>query len=215
MLPVTDEQAKAIQKSPEFGTTIVGETGQLARYVGRVLGTAPEDAFAVVIGEPLRYLRARIAYEVDERLTRIFNSRGIKNPQPISPSLALPLLNAAYDESRPELQELWALLIAAAMDPKKASQVRRSFIDTLKSFDPLDALILKEIYGVPDAGTLSPNTRDFLASKLQLSRSDIILSATNLNKLGCIAPLNAGMGGEFPQFIITTYGRALIRACMD
>jgi hypothetical protein len=43
-IPVTDEQAKAVQKVADFGTTVVEESGQLAGYVGRVLGTFPEDA---------------------------------------------------------------------------------------------------------------------------------------------------------------------------
>jgi hypothetical protein len=43
-IPVTEEQAKAVQKLADLGTTIVEEGGQLARYIGRVLGTAPEDA---------------------------------------------------------------------------------------------------------------------------------------------------------------------------
>ena len=43
-IPVTDEQAKAVQKLADVGTTVVEEAGQLARYAGRVLGTAPEDA---------------------------------------------------------------------------------------------------------------------------------------------------------------------------
>src|SRR5437660_1458996 len=69
------------------------------------------------------------------------------------PSVAIPLLRAAYDESRPELQQIWAKLIAAAIDPNRSGQFRLSFIATLKQFDPLDAQVLK----ARQPGTLSPN----------------------------------------------------------
>jgi hypothetical protein len=104
-IPVTDEQAKAVQKLADFGTTVVEETGKLARYMGRVLGTAPEDAVGLVIGDPLRFVRTAIALKYDEGIKRLHRHRGV-TPQPVSPSLAIPLLRAAYDESRLELQEL-------------------------------------------------------------------------------------------------------------
>jgi hypothetical protein len=59
VIPITDEQAKALAKLADFGTTVVEETGQLARYMGRVLGTAPEDAVGLVIGDPLRFVQRR------------------------------------------------------------------------------------------------------------------------------------------------------------
>lgn len=68
---ITDEQAKAVGKLAEFGTTVVEETGQLARYVGKVLGTAPEDAVGIVLGDPLRFVRTAIAAKLDEWITRI------------------------------------------------------------------------------------------------------------------------------------------------
>jgi hypothetical protein len=45
---VTDEQAKAAQKAVDLATTVVREGGQVARYIGKVLGTTPEDAVGLV-----------------------------------------------------------------------------------------------------------------------------------------------------------------------
>jgi hypothetical protein len=61
LLGVTDEQAKAVKALAELGTTVVAEGGQLARYMGRVLGTAPEDAVGLVLGDPLHFVRTVIA----------------------------------------------------------------------------------------------------------------------------------------------------------
>jgi Abortive infection alpha len=206
-VPITDEQAKAVQKLADFGTTVVEEGGQLARYVGRVLGTAPHDAVGIVLGDPLHFVRTAIAAKYDELLTRVLRSRNV-SPQPVSPSLAIPLLRAAYDESRPELQELWAHLIASAMDPRRASSVRRSFIDTLQRFDPLDARMLRELFGIfPGDG--GPNTRDYLTRVLSCSPNEVEVSFLNLETLRCAYRGHPGT----PNFTITPYGIELVKAC--
>jgi hypothetical protein len=206
---ITDEQAKAVGKLADFGTTVVDETGQLARYVGRVLGTVPEDAVGLVIGDPLRFVRTAIAAQYDALLTRIFRSRNATT-RPVSPSLAIPLLRAAYDESRPELQELWAQLIAAAMDPARSGRVRRSFIDTLQRFDPLDALMLQRLFTIYP-GKAIPNERDYLVKELNCSTNEIEISFLNLETLRCVYRGHPGT----PNFTITPYGHALVRACSD
>src|SRR5258708_7086372 len=123
---ISGEEAKAVQSLSGFGTTVVTEVSNLARFAGRILGTIPEDAVGLILGDPLHAVRTAIAAKYDEWLDRKLRSRNV-SPQPVSPSLAIPLIRAAYDESRPELQELWAQLIAAAMDPARSSRVRRSF----------------------------------------------------------------------------------------
>jgi hypothetical protein len=205
-IPVTNEQAKAVQKLADFGTTVVGETGQLARYMGRVLGTTPEDVVGLVIGDPLHFVRTAAAPKYDEWITRLHRNRGV-TPEPVSPSLAIPLLRAAYDESRPELQELWAQLIAAAMDPQRRNRVRRSFIDTVQRLDPLDVLVLKML---DTTGKPTPNVRDYLAAKLSVSSREIELSALNLSEVKCVG--NIGMMAT-DNFIITFYGSELVQVC--
>src|SRR5271168_3845121 len=108
ILPITDEQAKAIQKVADFGTTVVEQGGDLARYVGRVLGTLPHDTVGLVLGDPIHFVRTIIAAQYDVWLTKILDRRGVTDTQPVSPSVAIPLIRAAYDESRPELQQMWA-----------------------------------------------------------------------------------------------------------
>src|ERR1700730_10487794 len=207
-IPVTDEQAKAVQKLADFGTTAIEETGQLAHYMGRVLGTAPEDVVGLVIGDPLHFVRTAIAFKYDEWITRLHRNRGV-TPEPVSPSLAIPLLRAAYDESRPELQELWAQLIAAAMDPQRANRGRRSFIDTVQRLDPLDCLVLKELYNT-SVDTLLPDPRDFLVQRLKVSGDELEISAINLHDLRCVNDPRVDQ-----IFRITVYGRELIKACSD
>ncbi len=136
-----DDLSKTVRDFGAFGTTVVEAGHRLAGYVGRVLGTTPEDAAGLVFGDPLRFVRTEIASQYDDLLTSLLGERGVDDPQPVAPALAIPLLRAAYDENRPELQEFWARLLAAAVDPTRAPLVRQSFIVAVAQLDPLDARV--------------------------------------------------------------------------
>jgi hypothetical protein len=211
IIPITNSQADAIKAVAELGKTVVEEGGQLARCIGKVLGTAPQDAVGIVLGDPLHFVRTAIALKYEELITKILQDRNVKETQPVSPSLAIPLLRAAYDENRPELQDLWAKLIAAAMDPSRSGRVRLSFVDALKQFDPLDAIVLKARY--EQQGDLSPCPRDFLAKQWNRTPDEIELSAQNLQRLGCIRSSQTVEPIGWANFYITTYGRALVSVC--
>lgn len=206
IIPVTDEQAKAIGALSTFGTTAVTEAGGLARYMGRVLGTVPHDAVGLVIGDPLHFVRTAIAAQYDLLLNMILSRRNVKHTQAVSPSLAIPLLRGAYDESRPELQELWAALIASAMDPTRVGRVRLTFIETLKRFDPLDALVLKKRYEHP--GDMQPSAIIGIAGMLGQPETEVEISVDNLTILNCTSKTSATV-----RFNTTNYGRALIQVC--
>jgi hypothetical protein len=208
LLGVTDEQAKAGKALADLGTTLVTEVGDLARYIGRVFGTVPEDAVGFVIGDPLHTIRTVAAAYYDSKVREFHERRAVKETQAVSLSVGIPLLRAAYDESRPVLQDIWAALIAAAMEPERASRVRMSFIDTVKRFDPLDALVLRERHGRP--GDLHPDASQFLANLLQVSVDEVFISIENLKNLNC-----GGWSSGMERFYITRYGSALVRACSD
>jgi hypothetical protein len=206
MLPVppTDEQAKAVQALAKTTGTALELTEKAGAYIGWVLGTVPTDLIGVLGGDFLAQVRIRNLARYKERTEEILRDRGV-TPQPVSPSIAIPLFRAAYDESRPELQELWAQLIAAAMDPQRANRVRRSFIDTIQHLEPLDALILKTLYELP--GTLS-----IIVSRLKVSADEIEISALNLDDVNCV---NRVIRNTEPSFTLTLYGRELVRACSN
>src|ERR1700722_17762207 len=96
---ISNDEAKAVQGLSSFGANVVTEVRNLPRYVGRILGTFPDDAVRLVIGDPLHFVRSAIAAKYDERLNKILGDRNV-SPQPVSPSVAIPLIRAAYDESR-------------------------------------------------------------------------------------------------------------------
>jgi hypothetical protein len=201
IIPVTDAQAK-------LGKTAIEEGGKLGRYVGRILGDVPSDMVQVFIGQHLRFARILIADSYDRRIREILERRNAKT-EPLSPSVAIPLITAAYEESRPELQAFWAALIAAAMDPARSDRMRLAFIGTLKQFDPLDALLLRQLPTLP--GNQEPFAAQFWATRLGVGLNAVLVSVDNLNRLGCITILPANN----KQLPLTPYGQELLRTCED
>jgi hypothetical protein len=76
---------------------------------------------------------------------KLLADRGVSEPIEPSPSIAIPLLEAAVDEDRRVLKDLWTRLLANACDPNRHTRVRLAFIELLKRLDPLDAEILSVI----------------------------------------------------------------------
>ncbi|MDE2465752.1 MAG: DUF4393 domain-containing protein [Alphaproteobacteria bacterium] len=97
------------------------------------------------------------AEKVQEKIKGIDSER-LSEP---SPSVAQPLIEAAMQESRPELQELWAGLLASAMldDGKNA---RYEFKDILAKMSPQDAVVLGILRDMPEK-----HWRDISESKIE------------------------------------------------
>jgi hypothetical protein len=210
LIPINDEQAKAIQEAAKTATKALELTEKAGAYVGSVLGTVPADLIAVLGGDWLGQVRIRNLARYQDRTEEILRARGVTETSAVSPSLAVPLLRAAADESREDLQELWALLLAAAMDPKRSNRVRLSYIETVKRLHPLDAHILKKLYDTSD--TPSPNARDFLAGFFKVSSREIEVSVLNLHDLKCV---HLPISNETANFHMTSYGNELVRACSN
>jgi hypothetical protein len=133
----------------EAAKEAVKETAKLTRELGgflsKVFGTLPQDTVGVLGGDWLHHIRIRNAYRLQRRTEEILSGRDAgRKTEPLSPSVAIPLLKAAQDESREEIQELWARLLANAMD-RDRPQLNRVFIDVLKELDVLEARIIKRL----------------------------------------------------------------------
>lgn len=207
VLPVRERPARSNPRDTALGMTVIEAGETLAHYVGRVLGTGPEDAVGLVIGDPFRYVRTAIALQYDKRLTGLLAERGVRESQPVTPAVAIPLLRAAYNESRTDLQDLWARLLAAAMDPSRAASVRQSFIAAIRRLDPLDVRVL--VWMSHYAGPDIVNLADRACKELNASADEIQISFVNLAKAGCIH--HDAQRKQHP--VLEPFGRQLLAAC--
>jgi hypothetical protein len=213
---VKKEKAKAIQEAAKFGSKCLESGEKLGSFLSKVFGTLLSDVVGIVGGDWLHHIRIRNAAKLAQRTEEILSERGIlDNTEPMSPSVALPLLHAAQDETRDLLREMWARLLANGMDPKRSQSVRRSIIATIKKLDPLDALVLQRAFdmlSIKDA----PGHPIGLDRLLDVSADELDVSLSNLSKLECIGSIGIESveGVSVPTSVqLTSLGREVVRAC--
>jgi Abortive infection alpha len=208
--PFGKETAQATGELAKFGVRALDSLDGLFGYGAQVVGTLPRDVVGVLGADWLKEVRLRNRDKLRRRTIQILKERGLKEPfDDVSPSIAVPLIEAAADESREELAQLWAKLLAAAVDPARKGRMRQSFISTLKQMDPLDAKILEALYlRYPSPFGQSETGRDSIAQKLRVSQDETLVSFGNLEKMNCIG------FGDTPKInpIISPFGKLLMEA---
>ena len=203
--PIDEETAKAVQEVSRFGSKVADASIGAGGYLANVFGSLPANLVGL-IGDQVEYWRRRRWIALNADIEQRLAARGAVATEP-SPTLAIPLFEAAVDETRDELKELWTRLLTNAFDPATTGKVRGSFIATLKAFDPMDAVVFDALASQP-ANRISPNARDFVISKTNISLSEVVLSLENLAQLGCVSVL----GRQPWDPILTTKGELLYRA---
>ncbi len=187
--PIDEDTTKAIQEAAKLGISLVTLTEKAGSYASGVLGQLPHNLVGL-FADYITHTRIRRAAELFANTKRILDERSVKGPyEEVSPSIALPLLEAAVDETRDGLKQLWEKLLASAMDPERKHLVRKDVIAALKEFEPIDALILDIVY-LREFNN-STNPRQAFSNKLGVSEDDVLASFYNLEKLKAVALSNA------------------------
>lgn len=106
-----------------------------AEIIGLLFPKAPEAIAA---------RRTKNLISVIKRVQNILDEAGLKPEErkAISLKLGLPIIENASLEEDPSLQELWANLLANALNPDHQEQARTVFIDIIKDLTAFDVLIL-------------------------------------------------------------------------
>lgn len=173
-------------------------------FFNKVFGDLAEDGIGIVV-DKVKYYRiekvALLAKKTEERL----KERGIDITVPVSPKLAIPLIESATIEDDDDLHTLWANLLANAMDPKTSHQVKHIHASILKDLEPLDVRILaiierKKLENPDKKLSEMLFDRAKIAESLKVPEETADLSLLNLMRLGCITPGiitgGASMGGH-------------------
>ena len=205
------EEAKAVgevAKTAGKALDIVQGTGG---WLKSVLGTLPKDLVGVAGADWVHEKRRRNLADLQAQTAEYIAALAPDRLTEPSPSLVLPLLQAAADEGRPELQARWAALLANAMTDD-GRRVRRAFFETLAKMEPADAVLLDIL--------VSPQVTDHKsaverATALGLSETeDVLVSYIALDDLKCIwhDPPNEQQA-ETRTWFPSAYGYALVAAC--
>jgi hypothetical protein len=199
VFPISDEQAKALQ---EAFKTLQG----LGGFLKKTFGTVPEDLVGLLGGDLLKVRRLENLARITEKARERLKARRVDDTEPPSISILLPIIVAAADEDRDELQDIWARLLAAGADPARAKSFRLAFVDAIKQMDPLDAAVL----GAVGNGIIDGNKEGSLANQMHQSRDEIEVSIANLVRLELLGQTRTG-GSKF----ISAFGREFLRVVSD
>jgi hypothetical protein len=187
----SQEKWKAIQQ----GLKLTESTGE---FLGKAFGPAIEAAGGL-LGDQLRYWRARNLDRLAEKWRRHLQARGIdpSTAKSLSFSDAYRALDAASMEEDDDVQDLWARLLAGAMDPCRPTKIKKVYIDLLKSIGVAEALFLDLInfarmnitsLTITEAEELAARVEEYSAERWsRLSVSEQKTAIQNLIRLRCIA----------------------------
>jgi hypothetical protein len=152
---------------------------------------------------PIR-LRKRFLPTTETPWPQSIKARNVSPERP-SISVALPLLIAAADEDRQELQDLRARLLAAAADPKRTKSFRGAFIDVA-----MDAVVLQQAGATNQV--ITETIRNDVAAKLNLSRDQLDVSLSHLIELNLMWGMTVS---QTPDATVAPLGREFLRAITD
>ncbi|HEX8635497.1 MAG TPA: Abi-alpha family protein [Pyrinomonadaceae bacterium] len=194
------ETAKAVQEVAKTTKAGIEATKKLGSFVARVTDESIE-AITGMLSDKLRFKRWERQLRLRDRAMEIIEARGINEQFHIVPlKLALPIVENGSLEENDELQNLWANLLASALDPNFSGEIRTAYIDILKQLEVIDVHILKAIYDKychlcksDDWSTCSPTripiSSQQIIDELGLDESTSVYenSADNLIRVRCIA----------------------------
>src|SRR5665213_468110 len=137
------ENAKAVQEVAKATAGAIEAAKALGQYTADVLGPLPRDTVGM-LGDYVAELRVRNLDRLQRKTAEILRRRKAKLPLPDpDPSVVAPIFMAAASASSDELRDLWARLLAAAVDPSRSKGVRKRFGEALQQMDPVDARVFE------------------------------------------------------------------------
>ena len=161
------------------------------------------DAYGLLIGDRISAARTRHLDQLLRRTKSILKERDLSETAEVAEQIAVPLLEHAQTEPRPEMLKLWATLLANAMDPSRQADVREEFVFTLQKLHPSDALVLNLMV---EKHAHEPVVPGRLAEQLGLSISKVAVSLDHLSMHRC-----ARQNSE--TYRVMPYGVELVKAC--
>ncbi len=195
---MTDEMAietvKAMRETAGATKAAIGVVEKSGRFLNRVFGGMIEDSVGIV-ADRIRFFRLKNFAILHENTRRILREKGYTedtNTRVVLPKVGVPLIESATLEEDPELQVLWAQMLANAMDPDSEVDVKLRHVALLREMEPLDVRILHACHQekmadhdkVPLDEVLFERKR--IAQGFRVEEHLIEVSLLNLIRLSCI-----------------------------
>jgi hypothetical protein len=194
--------SKAIEETAKTA----GKALDIVRDGAHAISRPVANIYGLLIGDQIEAARERNLDAISRKIKKILAERDLSETSPVAEQIAIPLLEAARGETREEMQDLWAQLLANAMDPARRDDVRTEFIQTLERFHPIDALVLRTL------GNGNSMFAGALANELQLRQSTVVVSLNNLELYHCVEVRRSPDPYVDASFKISNFGSEMLLA---
>jgi hypothetical protein len=183
------DDAMPYEKAIEETAKATGKVVELVHDGFRAVSPTVSDAYQYLIGDRLAAARHRNLDAITRETDRILRERDVIDRSAAPEQISIPLLEAAQAESREELRDLWARLLANAMDPSRSENVRPEFINLIQQLEPLDARMLKLLHTKAEDDQVIKYT---VHERLRCRSTAATISVDHLVRLNCVRLVGGG-----------------------
>ena len=185
------EVAKAVQETAVLGQRALDTVNNTAAFVDRLFGDLVIDGVGL-LADKLKFYRLDRYLEMERKVREKHQRQGVTETRPVSPKVALPLLEYATLEDNDALHTRWSNLLSNAMDPAYDGNVNKNLVSILAELEPLDAQLLQTMVDAYEFGNRSLDQLFFdkaiIVEILGQSPEQVEFSLLNLLRLGCVKP---------------------------
>lgn len=231
------ETAKAAQEVAKATVKGLEVSEKIGGFFAKVLGEPIEIATGI-LGDKLKFMRWERQVRLIDRVHQINYNRGVEGKEiPVSPKLAIPIIENASLEENDLLQDLWAKLMSTAQGKESSNAVRSAFIDIIKQLEVIDVLLLNAMFDGYVNAVGKNNIHNETPRKVSFSKPNIINAlkiseqvyedaVDNLMRVRCVCSEvkvmgSISMGGEsatidkgYDSLCLTSLGVRFVVACV-
>jgi hypothetical protein len=221
-----EEVPKAVREVAETAGKAIDAAREVGGFIAKFIAGPLEQGMGI-FEDRLKYIRWERQERLMQRAQEFLKRTGMDAPtRPVPMKLVIPILQGATLEEDDSLQDRWAALLVNAANAKFTGEIRRSYTSILEQLTPLDAQILDVVYALPfdksqHSGVVTKDLpgdvhiADMTAIEFPLPPEEVVISLSNLARLGCLHPAITWSGGEsFGKVNTTIAGRAFVQACI-
>ena len=190
------ETARAVQATADTTKQAIGALEKTGAFLDRVFGGMVEDSVGIV-ADRIKFFRIKNFVALHDNTVTKLRNKGYDQDtitKIVLPKVGVPLIESATLEEDPALQVLWAQMLANAMDPKFAMDIKLRHVSLLREMEPLGVRILNACHQekitshdkVPLDKVLFE--RKVFAGNFGVTENLFEVSLLNLVRLSCIDP---------------------------
>lgn len=178
------ETSKAVQETAKTTSKALDKGAQLIEFFGKLFGPSINDIGAIA-HQYTEYWKVKNALNIRDKFEKLLAARNIEQVNSIPLRIGIPLIDSAINEDNETLQNLWASLLASSMTEGDIASVTKTYVETLKQLDVIDAELLNILFQL-HLSAATGNEKHLYDPSGRYNPIHISIAINNLERLGII-----------------------------